>query len=193
MIFEDADAIPTLHELSQELVQGLPEELSDPYTLNRPWTKAVTDRLSEMGQRRNMLVFCHGSPNCEWLLDVIWMVAKEHKIVLAVESEWGNLAQVEDDFDKLLCIKARRKLLLFNTSNHTGAELFVNKLESNMRAYPHHLAGEEYMLLEVTAPGAFRYHFQVPSDGRLRSVSFSPIAEPLPWPWSPRRGATMHH
>src|SRR5258708_478963 len=112
------------------------------------------------------------------------MVAKEHKIVLAVESEWGKLPAIEDDFDKLVSIKARRKLLLFCTSNHKGADVIVKKLESNMRDYPYHLAGEEYMLLEVTAPGAFRYYFRVPSDGRRADVSFESVGSALPWPWT---------
>jgi hypothetical protein len=185
MIFEDADSAPTLDEISRELVQGLPGELSDPYTPDRPWTKAVKDRLHEMGRRRGMLVCCQGSQDQgEWLLDVVWMARERHEIVLAVESEWGNLGAIEDDFDKLMSIKARRKLLLFSTKNHTGAEDIVKHVELNMRAYPYHLAREQYMALEVTAQGAFRYHFQVPSDGRLDVVSFNQIGEPLPWPWN---------
>ncbi len=60
----------------------------------------------------------------------------------------------------------------------------MRQLESNMQAYPYHLTGEEYMALEVTAPGAYRYRFQVPSDGHLDTVSFTPISEPLRWPWA---------
>jgi hypothetical protein len=138
-----------------------------------------------MGKARGLMV-CHGSQDQgEWLLDVIWMVAKEHKTVLAVEPEWGGLPQVEDDFDKLMSTKSRRKLLLFNTKNHKGAEVVVNKLESNMQAYPYHLAGEEYMLLEVTAPGAFRYYFRVPNDGPQDGVTFEAVGSPIPWPWKP--------
>src|SRR5579863_8158704 len=122
MIF-DGGVATDLYAVSEELVRGLPSELSDPYVLNRPWTKAVTERLYEMGKARDLMVCCHSSKDQgEWLLDVIWMVAKEHKIVLAVESEWGILPNIEDDFDKLMSIKAQRKLLLFNTTNHKGAD-----------------------------------------------------------------------
>ena len=114
------------------------------------------------------------------------MVAKEHKIVLAVESEWGNLRAIEDDFDKLMSIKARRKLLLFSTKNHTGADTIVDRIESNMRAFPYHLIGEEYMLLEVTASDAFRYYFKVQGNGHLDDVTFQAVGKPLHWPWSPR-------
>jgi hypothetical protein len=43
-----------------------------------------------MGKARDLMVCCHDSKDQgEWLLDVIWMVKKENKIVLAVESEWA--------------------------------------------------------------------------------------------------------
>lgn len=185
MIFGNNELTTDLSAISEELIRSLPSELGDPYGANKPWTKAVKTQLDAMGKTRGLMVCCHGSQDHEWLLDVVWMVAKEHKIVLAVESEWGTLAQVEDDFDKLMSIKARSKLMLFNTNNHRGAEIIVNKLESNMRVYPYHLAGEEYMLLEVTAPGAFRYYFKVPSDGHQNDAIFEALGEPLPWPWKP--------
>jgi hypothetical protein len=184
MIFEDTDSTPTLDEISRELIQGLPSELSGPYMPDKPWTKAVTDQLCKMGRVRGMLACGHGSPDQgEWLLDVVWIPWGRHEVVLAVESQWGKLPAIEDDFDKLMSIKARRKLLLFSTRKHKGAEDIVQRLESNMQAYPYHLAGEEYMALEVTAQGAYRYHFQVPSDGRLEAVNFNQIGEPLHWPW----------
>src|SRR6266852_5038447 len=106
MIFDGNGLATDLDAISRELAQGLPTELSGPYSRDRPWTKAVKERLHEMGKSRGLMVCCHGSKQGEWLLDVIWMVAKEHKIVLAVESEWGRLPAIEDDFDKLLSIKA---------------------------------------------------------------------------------------
>jgi hypothetical protein len=40
----------------------------------------------------------------------------------------GSLKAIEDDFDKLLSIKAKRKLLLFSTRKHEGADVIVKKL-----------------------------------------------------------------
>jgi hypothetical protein len=137
MIFESNGVATDLYAVSEEVVRTLPSELSDPYTPDRPWTKAVKARLHDMGKEGRFLVCCHGAQDQgEWLLDLVWMVWEEHNIVLAVESEWGNLPQVEDDFDKLMSIKSRRKLMLFSTRNHTGAGDIVKRLESNMQAYP---------------------------------------------------------
>jgi hypothetical protein len=183
MIFDDVGSNLTLDEISRELVQGLPRDLRDPRASNRIWTRAVTDRLCEMGTRRGLLACGHGSKdNGEWLLDVVWMGRDRHEIVLAVESEWGRPGDVEDDFDKLMSIKARRKLLLFCTKTQEAEDL-VKRLELDMRAYPYHLAGEEYMALNVNAEGAFRYHFQVPNDGHLGAASFARNGKPLRWPW----------
>lgn len=176
----------SLDTISRELISGLPHELSDPYAPDKPWTEAVRDGLQRMGKDRGLLVFCHGSPDQgEWLLDLIWMNAKDWRIELAVESEWSTLpAAIEDDFGKLMSIKARRKLMLFNTRNHIGADRIMERIKSAMLSYPYHLAGEEYMALEVTAPGAFRYYLEVPSDGRLESATFNQMGTPLPWPWA---------
>jgi hypothetical protein len=99
---------------------------------------------------------------------------------------WRKLiAMIEEDFGKLLSIKARHKLLFFKTENHVGADRILDSITSLMLAYPCHLAGEQYMAIERTMQGAFRYWFEVPCDGRLESVQFNKMgAEPLPWPWA---------
>jgi len=181
MIFEDAGS--TLDDISGELVKDLPHDLRDPYGPDRPWTKAVTDLLCAMGTKRGFLACGHGRKDCgEWLLDVVWMGRDRHEIALAVESEWGKTGDVEDDFDKLMSIKARHKILLFATKINKSSET-VGRLESHLRAYPYHLEGEEYMALNVTAEGALRYYFRVPRDGPLDTASFREITR-LPWPWS---------
>jgi len=183
MIF-DSDPTFTLDEISQALVQGLPMELKDPLASNRLWTRAVKHVLSEMGSKPGILVCCHGSENGEWLLDIAWFGREQHEILLAVESEWGKAGDIEDDFDKLMSIKARCKLLLFATFIHDSPAI-VERLESALVKYPYHIEGEEYMALNVTKDAALRYHFRVPHDGRLDSVSFREITPPLRWPWAP--------
>ncbi len=87
MIFQNTGSIPSLDQISRQLVQGLPRALADPYAADTPWTKAVTAQLDSMGTAQGLTVCCHGSPHREWLLDVVWMVRERHEIVLAVESE----------------------------------------------------------------------------------------------------------
>ncbi len=192
MIFNGGVATD-LYAISEEFVRRLPIELGDPNASDRLWTEKVTALLFAMGKEREFMVCCHGSPDQgEWLLDTTWLIRDQHKIVLAVESEWGKLAPIEDDFDKLLSIKAPRKLMLFNTSNHKGANEIVEKLASNMLAFPYHLVGEEYMLMEVTAPGAFRYYFKLEKDGPQNDVTFESAGPPLQWPWQTEMSGAAH-
>jgi hypothetical protein len=177
MIFEDTDSIPTLDEISRELVQGLPVEFNDPKKGRAEWTKGILLQLRKMGTERGMSV--RG-----WLLDLIWMVEERREIVLGVESEWGDASEVQDDFDKLMSIKARRKLLLFSTNKRipSAPQEVLRHIEQSMRAYPYHLAGEEYMALDVRGTQVFRYHFHVPTDGRLDAVCFESVGVPLDLP-----------
>jgi hypothetical protein len=154
---------------------------------DKTWTKAVKDGLFRIGKDQGLFVCCNGSPDQgEWLLDLLWMNSQDWRIVLAVESEWGQPKEVEEDFGKLMSIEARHKLLLFATKKHEGAEQIIESLEKAMRRFPYHLAGEAYMALEVTEEGAFRYFFAVPDvsgDGHLESAKFSQTGTPLRWPW----------
>jgi hypothetical protein len=184
MVFEDTTSIPSLDEISRELIEGLPVELNDPYAKSRVWTRAVLTKLREMGQSRGMHVCCgYGPPDKGgWLLDLVWMVKERREIVLAVESEWGDSSEVEYDFNKLMSIKAPKKLLLFNTQDQKHADEVLKLIEESMTAYPYHLAGEEYMALEVRQVGIFRYHFEVPTNGHLRAMHFETLGEPLRLP-----------
>jgi hypothetical protein len=179
------DSATSFDRISRELVRGLPFDLSDPKASAKSWKRAITIGLERIKKASDLLICCYGvGYDVEWPLDLLWIDPKDRRIVLAVEAEWGESDQIEADFAKLLSIKAYRKLLLFSTTNHTGGEGVVKRIESLMLAYPYHLVDEEYMALEVTEQGAIRYWFKVPRNGRLESVHFIEMATTLPWPWS---------
>ena len=172
----------TLDSISRELVNGLPHSLRDPNSSDSAWTRAINDVLARLGLRKELFVCGHGCKNnSEWLLDVLWMRESDWSIVLAVESEWKGPGEVESDFLKLLSIKAPRKMMLFGTKDQTAA--IVKSLESLMSKYPYHIAGEEYLLIDVMNRGAARHSFTVPNDGLLKSVKFSETST-LNWPWT---------
>ncbi len=177
----------SLDSISRELVRGFSYDLGDPKASTKSWKRAIKSSLERIGKARGLIVCGNGVGYAvEWLLDLLWIDPKDGRIVLAVETEWGESDQIEADFAKLLSIKAYRKLLLFSTKNHTGGEGIVKRIESLMLAYPYHLVDEEYMAVEVTGQGAFRYCFKVPNNGRLESLRFIEIDPALPFPWSRR-------
>jgi hypothetical protein len=181
----------SLDAISAKLIAGLPQELRYPGSSKTLWTEAIMRGLRSIGEAHGFKVYCRGHERNEypeWLLDNIWLNHADGRTVLAVESEWGTPGQVEDDFLKLLSIKARCKLILFFTDkNHRRAAEYLAKLESSLQVYPYHLSGEQYLALERNAEGAFRYFLEIPSDGQLAgSAKFTDFGEPLPWPWATR-------
>jgi len=169
-----ADGCESLEEVSRQLITGLPTDLRD--SADSSWTFALVKCLDEMGQSRGLHVCGHRcSGQAEWMLDVVWMRLPGQHIVLAAESEWRGAQAIREDFAKLMVAKAARKLMVFNTSDHKGWQSIITALQDDMTNFPDHLSGEQYLLLEVTTPGAYRYNFQVPSDGRLGGVMFQSL------------------
>lgn len=184
MVFRGGGSAAFLDEISRKLVDGLPpDKLSDPNAKYALWTAVITNRLCEMGASQGFLACGHGAKdNGEWLLDVVWMRREGHEVVLAVESEWGKPGDVEDDFDKLMSIKAQFKLLFFGVKSNKCSEM-IKRLELLLRKYPYHLEGEEYLAVNVAKECATRYHFLVPPcNGVLDAVNFREIPS-LSWPW----------
>jgi len=94
----------------------LPLDLGEPKASAQTWTKAMKSGLQTIGNVRDLSVCCNGVGNGGDSLSLVWMDAKNVRIVLAVEVDWGNPGEIESDFTRLLSIKAYRKLLLFSTN-----------------------------------------------------------------------------
>ena len=162
----------SLDAISRELIHGLPHQASDAGTIGDPKTRAVKKVLERMGHAKGMFVCGHGcEDDGEWLLDLLWMDKKDWRIVLAVESEWGNQGEIESDFLKLLSVKAHKKLMIFSSANRT--QDVMERIRALMVKYPFHLAGEEYMALDIAMQGVSRYSFTVPNNGRIDAANFA--------------------
>jgi hypothetical protein len=151
------------------------------------WTSVVLEELRKLGKEKH----CEVSPdrvNDEraFVLDLVWWKNAElMDIALAVESEWGRNRDVLNDFGKLLVIKAPLKLMVYCTSHHEkeSADRRVG-IDSYMRKFTNHIAGEQYVLLEFAVPErmVYAYGFSVPADGQLNEVKFEEIFEsPIKW------------
>ena len=134
------------------------------------WTCEVKSALHEMGRKR-------GYDGYPWLLDFIWW-AKDQRMMLAAESEFGNVDEVEDDFEKLPSFKCPRKLLVF-TGDERKAEQTKRNAETYLRQFGEHASGEEYLLIGITEFGVRCFCFKVPEgrNGHLKyeEVNFIPI------------------
>ena len=134
------------------------------------WTCEVKSALHEMGKRR-------GHVGYSWLLDFIWW-SKDQRMMLAAESEFGNVDEVESDFEKLPSFKCPRKLLVF-TGDERKAEQTKRNAEIYLRQFGQHASSEEYLLIGLTEFGARCFCFKVPEgrNGHLKDeeVNFVPM------------------
>jgi hypothetical protein len=150
---------------------------------NEEWTKAVRGRFIDICPTD-----CCAVPKdrCtakgEFLVDYIWEEKEDgRRILLACESEWGtdrfgrtHWYRVEEDFEKLLAIKATFKVLIFSSNcKLVGSQGTVegdfsigfakDRLEASLRNYGHHISGEVYIFIDFPQTG-------IPNgDGRYRS------------------------
>jgi hypothetical protein len=144
-------------ELVHNLAHDVPQRAGSNPDSNSHWTISVRDVLHKIGREKGFRVESRRTekkPDChEWLYDVVWLPQPPHTAIeLAAESEWGNPGSVQDDFQKLLCMKAPVKVLLFAYKKGSkDSSAIWDGLRDYMNDYPHHLAGETYIFMEFHA------------------------------------------
>jgi hypothetical protein len=147
------DVVKLVHTLAHDVPQGA----SGNPDSNPQWTISVRDVLHKLGSEAGFKVESRrtkNNPDChEWLYDVVWLCQPPHTaMALVAESEWGNSGSVQDDFQKLLCIKAPVKVLLFAYKKESkNSKAVWDDLSDYMNDYPYHLTGEAYIFMEFHA------------------------------------------
>lgn len=167
-----------LPESPEKIAQEVQREVRQLERDGKPdWTRKVKEVLKGIGKEKGYKVYpdpedkdreWHG----EWLLDLIWLDEKTGAIRLAAESEWGNEDEVLDDFQKLLCIKAPLKVMIYYVYNKP----FVNKFENYMTRFDQHAKGEHYLLIEFAPGPADQAHLYAVKNGRIAKVDSRPLA-----------------
>ncbi|MGA2654156.1 MAG: hypothetical protein ABSF28_26845 [Terracidiphilus sp.] len=167
---------------------------------NKEWTRSIRRRLKAMCP--NGCYMCPPDPNSskgEFLVDFVWGEnSLGQRILLAGESEWATdrygkqtrWSLVEEDFEKLLSVKASFKVLVFssdfNLADFLGAldgdfsiGFAKTRIKASLEGYGHHLAGEVYIFVDFpatgdpTGPGLFRsFIWQVKKFGAAGEVVF---------------------
>ena len=88
----------------------------------------------------------------EWLFDVVWMTLdwkpsrQLKRIHLVVESEFGNVGDIADDFEKLLVARSDVRLMVFKKCNKSKVEEEFNRLEKEAREFCQRQSGDYYIL-----------------------------------------------
>jgi hypothetical protein len=149
-----------------------------PRDTQQHWTRATKEILTACATERRWQCICTGVRNHEFLLDFIAVDPDTGDVRLAVESEWGPLGAIVHDFRKLLYIKCNTKIMVCGSG---GARL-CSRLEEIASKYPRHMAGERYIILDVseseTCVRSFVWNVTADGPGDVR---FTPYLETIPF------------
>ncbi len=166
---------------------------------NKEWTKSVRRCLRAICT--NECYMCPPDPDRskgEFLVDFSWAETEfPRRILLVGESEWGadkfgkkRWDRVEEDFEKLLAVKAPIKVLIFSSNLNIGDSesardrdfsigFAKQKMKTSLEGYGHHLAGEVYIFIDFpegggkNGPGDYRsFIWLVKKFGNAGDVSF---------------------
>ena len=111
---------------------------------NREWTRAIATTLCNIGRKRGCKVGAGPVSNNDrdWgerLYDVTWLKSNADDLLveapLVVECEWGNLANIDEDFQKLLLARSTVRLMIFDGGYSPGSERIAAHLADQVRAF----------------------------------------------------------
>lgn len=140
---------------------------------NADWTTAVRKRFDDIRPKDLELIPRKLDKLKEYLVDFAWLEQSEgHRMIFACECEWASAdygrhtwwGLVEEDFEKLLAVKAPFKVLIFSSTledKRTSPDPQVDftlatakeRLATSLTNYEHHLAGETYIFIDFPATG----------------------------------------
>ena len=127
------------------------------------WTREVLTVLCRTGQKQfHYLVYASSNfvgkqdkDGGEWLYDVTWCKYERKyekdflkSIPVVAECEWGNLAQIKDDFEKLILARAAVRVFVFDGGYcKKDAEALANKFCDWVGAFEGSQKGDTYLLV----------------------------------------------
>ena len=137
-----------------------------------PWPQAMTGRTSAVmaalhkvaqstptGARKIYYRNCPEPNSYEFMLDFCCMDANSNEMLLAAESEWGEGdGQVEDDFQKLVYIKAGIKMMIYgnNRPSEIDRPSEIERIRKFLNSYPRNEPGDTYVLAYVNWEGTVK-------------------------------------
>lgn len=115
------------------------------------WTRAVKECVGKIGESEHCTVYSSAHPdNGEWLWDMTWIreegeMRYTREIVLVMESEWGDLGLISDDFQKLMLARAAERLMIYQAADETDAAKYKDQLLKHLSHYRDKMVGDRYL------------------------------------------------
>jgi len=118
-------------------------KLSEQKVLNdRRWTLEVKNEFGKLGLKNKYQVAATGftqSYDREWLYDLVWYSNNENgqliDVPFVLECEWGNIRNVQFDFEKLLIANASIKFMICQASNESQRVSLIHYFKDAIEQY----------------------------------------------------------
>lgn len=161
---------------------------------SRKWTKIIKEKLCAAGKSEGLKTAAAGVSNAkwgEWLYDVCWLrYAKPHssrrhlvdkkldyltEVALIVESEWGDLGDIRDDFHKLLVGRATVRCMIWDDRQGKSRDI-ANWLAEMVCEFSRSQPDDLYLLAGYKDDG-FQF-WRMNGDGNLNGPDTPLIERP---------------
>ena len=148
---------PTPKDIFDRFLKGLPQANIREYEAYEPWTKYTTELFRKWGETLGYSVHCsgkYGGKKEHMALDLVWIkkAADQRFIDLAMEHENDSKNAFEDEFQKLMDVKALLKVLITYISDRKLRSDFVTKVAWAIRMRALKLPEEQYLLMLGSCP-----------------------------------------
>lgn len=154
MEFSEADYIAPVTELAGAIARLLPDYLPGRETgsatitdIRSCWIKSTKSTLEAVAHQYAIQSQIDLSPDPEGHKQLKVMWTKGDGVSLAALSGWGSRDDLENSFQKLERIKAPQKMIIYTCAR--WQEAVLDQLTAALLRYPHHIAGERYISVNL--------------------------------------------
>lgn len=171
-------------ELLPEYLPGLDTGAFEPTDRRRCWNKTLKAMLTVIGENDNGLDVTEQNPMPPLLKDqssLRW--ERDGAPLFAMTTGWGDRKELQVALESLESFKCPQKLFVYSCQK--WQEAVLDQIRGTLLRYPYHLAGEQYLLMNLLgAENRFDLmvadldrsgHYPYGHDTILRSVTGSPF------------------
>ncbi len=180
-------------ELLPEYLPGVDTGAYEPTDRRRCWNKSLKSILTVMGEEDQGLQVAAQSSSMTQLKDqstLLWR--REGAPLFAMATGWGDRAELQASLEWLEAFKCPQKLFVYTCTK--WQEAVLDQIGAALLHYPYHIAGEQYLFMNMLG-AEHRFHLflaNLDRDGRRLSGQDALLrtAPNSPFSWSAKRTAS---
>ncbi len=146
-----------VHKIVEAIELCCDELVANGVTSNRVWTSEIKQKVVNFARENdNNFCICTGGTEInnkdhdEWLYDITIIKMLDNELVeyidTVIESEWGDVKDILDDFQKVMQSSARNKIMICQDSKLSAIQI-VDKLQAQLNAYQDFCPSSEIYVL----------------------------------------------